>query len=201
MIVLLIILATLLCLLMWLAQLYNHLVALKGQYANSFAQIEVQLRRRYDLIPNLVATVRGYLQHENQTLQAITEARNAAHALLKVASQNPGKDQAMTQLGQAETLLTQALGNLNVQIEAYPELKANEQIAQLFEELTATENRVAFARQAFNDGVTAYNIYRKQFPTLLFAARVGHDTDASLLEITEPELYHQPPQINLSSAS
>ena len=128
MIVLLIILATLLGLLMWLAQIYNHLVALKGQYANSFAQIEVQLRRRYDLIPNLVETVRGYLQHENQTLQAITEARNAAHALLKVASQNPGKDQAMTQLGQAETLLTQALGNLSIQIEAYPELKANAQI-------------------------------------------------------------------------
>ena len=196
-----IILAALLGLLMWLAQIYNHLVALKGQYANSFAQIEVQLRRRYDLIPNLVETVRGYLQHENQTLTAITEARNAAHALLKVASQQPGKDLAMAQLGQAETRLTQALGNLNVQIEAYPELKANEQIAQLFEELTATENRVAFARQAFNDGVTAYNIYRKQFPTLLFAARVGHDTDASLLEIAEPELYHQPPQINLSSAS
>jgi LemA protein len=198
-IVLFIVLATILGLLLWFTQVYNHLVALKGQFENGFAQIEVQLRRRYDLIPNLVETVRGYLQHENQTLTAVIEARNAAHALLKAASLHPGDSQAMVQLGQAESQLMQALGGLNVQMEAYPDLKANRQIAQLFEELTATENRVAFARQAFNDGVTAYNIYRKQFPAILLASRVGHTDDASLLEIDAPELYHQTPQINLTS--
>ncbi len=181
----------------WLIQIYNQLVALKAQYENGFAQIEVQLRRRYDLIPNLVETVKGYLKHENNTLTAVIEARNVANTLLQAASLHPSDSGAIQQLGQAESRLTQALGGLNVQLEAYPELKANENIRQLFEELTATENRVAFARQAFNDGVTDYNIFRKQFPAVLVATRTGHTQDASLLEIENPEQYREPPKVAL----
>jgi LemA protein len=191
-----VILVLLLALGIWLAQIYNQLVMLKAQFENAFAQIEVQLRRRYDLIPNLVETVKGYLRHEQTSLTAVIEARNAASALLKTVSQHPANGSLITQLGQAEGRLTQALGGLNVQLEAYPELKANENIQQLFEELTATENRVAFARQAFNDGVTSYNIFRKQFPNILIAARVGHNEDATLLEIEDPEQYHQAPRVN-----
>ncbi len=181
----------------WLIQIYNQLVALKAQYENGFAQIEVQLRRRYDLIPNLVETVKGYLKHENNTLTAVIEARNVANTLLQAASLHPSDSGAIQQLGQAESRLTQALGGLNVQLEAYPELKANENIRQLFEELTATENRVAFARQAFNDGVTDYNIFRKQFPAVLVATRTGHTEDASLLEIENPEQYREAPKVAL----
>ena len=181
----------------WLIQIYNQLVALKAQYENGFAQIEVQLRRRYDLIPNLVETVKGYLKHENSTLTAVIEARNVANTLLQAASLHPSDSGAIQQLGQAESRLAQALGGLNVQLEAYPELKANENIRQLFEELTATENRVAFARQAFNDGVTDYNIFRKQFPAVLVATRTGHTEDASLLEIENPEQYREAPKVAL----
>jgi LemA protein len=148
----------------WLVSIYNQLVTLKGRYQNGFAQIEVQLKRRYDLIPNLVETAKGYLQHESKTLTAVTEARNAALAGLKAATAAPGNSQAMQQLAAAEQQLHGALQGLSIQIEAYPELKANENMLQLSEELTATENRVAFARQGFNDSVTAYNIYRNQFP-------------------------------------
>ncbi|MGL4205441.1 MAG: LemA family protein, partial [Aeromonadaceae bacterium] len=134
-------------------RIYNQLVTLKAQFENGFAQIEVQLRRRHDLIPNLVETVKGYLRHEQSTLTAVIEARNAASALLKSTKAHPADGVSMTMLGQAENRLGQALAGLNIQMEAYPELKANDNIQQLFEELTATENRVAFARQAFNDGV------------------------------------------------
>ena len=184
-------------LVLWLIQVYNQLVALKAQYENGFAQIEVQLRRRYDLIPNLVETVKGYLRHENTTLTTVIEARNMAHSLLKPASLHPSDAGAIQQLGQAESRLVQALGGLSVQMEAYPELKANENIRQLFEELTATENRVAFARQSFNDGVTAYNIFRKQFPAILVANRCGHTEDATLLEIENPEQYRDAPKVAL----
>ena len=184
-------------LVVWLIQVYNQLVALKAQYENGFAQIEVQLRRRYDLIPNLVETVKGYLRHENTTLTTVIEARNMAHSLLKAASLHPSDAGAIQQLGQAESRLVQALGGLSVQMEAYAELKANENIRQLFEELTATENRVAFARQAFNDGVTAYNIFRKQFPAILVANRCGHTEDATLLEIENPEQYREAPKVAL----
>ncbi len=180
----------------WLMAIYNRLVTLKGRFENAFAQIEVQLRRRYDLIPNLVATAKGYLQHESQTLLAVTEARNAALAGLKVAAAAPGDAAALQSLSQAETRLRQAMGGFNLQVEAYPELKANSTMMQLSEELTATENRVAFARQAFNDGVTEYNIYRKQFPVLLVAPPFGHPRDASLLELEEPERYRQPPAVH-----
>ena len=165
----LVVLGLLLLVTFWLVSIYNQLVTLKGRYQNGFAQIEVQLKRRYDLIPNLVETAKGYLQHESQTLTAVTEARNAALAGLKAATAAPGSSQAMQQLAAAEQQLQGALQGLNVQIEAYPDLKANQNMLQLSEELTATENRVAFARQGFNDSVTAYNIYRNQFPNTLVA--------------------------------
>lgn len=185
--------------LFWLGiHIYNQLVTLKAHYENGFAQIAVQLRRRYDLIPNLVETVKGYLKHENSTLTAVIEARNAAHAILQAVSKAPSDGKALTLLGQAEGKLAQALAGLNVQLEAYPDLKASEPIKQLFEELTSTENRITFARQAFNDGVTAYNIYRKTFPAVLISPSLGHATDASLLEIAEVEQCQTPPRVQLS---
>ena len=192
----LVVLGLLILVTFWLVSIYNQLVTLKGRYQNGFAQIEVQLKRRYDLIPNLVETAKGYLKHESQTLTAVTEARNAALAGLKAATAAPGNSQAMQQLAAAEQQLHGALQGLSVQIEAYPELKANENMLQLSEELTATENRVAFARQGFNDSVTAYNIYRNQFPNTLIANRFGHAVDASLLEIENPQEYRQAPKVS-----
>jgi LemA protein len=192
----LVVLGLLIVVTFWLVSIYNQLVTLKARYQNGFAQIEVQLKRRYDLIPNLVETAKGYLQHESQTLSAVTEARNAALAELKAATAAPGNSQAMQQLASAEQQLQGALQGLNVQIEAYPELKANENMLQLSEELTSTENRIAFARQGFNDSVTAYNIYRTQFPNAMVANRTGHTADASLLELENPQEYRQAPKIS-----
>lgn len=192
----LVVLGVLIVITFWLVSIYNQLVTLKARYQNGFAQIEVQLKRRYDLIPNLVETAKGYLQHESQTLSAVTEARNAALAGLKAATAAPGNSQAMQQLASAEQHLHTALQGLNVQIEAYPELKANENMLQLSEELTSTENRIAFARQGFNDSVTAYNIYRTQFPNSMVANRSGHTADASLLELENPQEYRQAPKIS-----
>ncbi|MEX1056445.1 MAG: LemA family protein, partial [Natronospirillum sp.] len=140
--------------------IYNKLVALRNRFENAFAQIEVQLKRRHDLIPNLVETAKGYLKHERETLQNVIEARNAAAAGLDAAAADPGSPAAMAQLSGAEGALTNALGRLNVVMEAYPDLKASQNMQQLSEELTSTENKVAFARQSFNDSVMAYNTYR-----------------------------------------
>lgn len=180
----------------WGISIFNRLVALKGQYQNSFAQIDVQLKRRYDLIPNLVESVKGYLSHESGTLIAVTEARNAAMASLKAAKEQTNNPQVMQQLADAEKQLSTALQGLQIQIEAYPELKANENILQLQEEITSTENKVAFARQAYNDSVTSYNVYRQQFPNNLIANRYGHTKDAVLLEIENPQEYRQTPKIS-----
>ncbi|WP_323815357.1 LemA family protein [Cellvibrio sp. NN19] len=161
--------------------IYNKLVALKNRFENAFSQIEVQLKRRYDLIPNLVETAKAYLKHERETLEAVISARNQAMNGLQAAAANPGSAAAIGQLAGAESLLTNAMGRLNVVMEAYPDLKASQNMMQVSEELTSTENKVAFARQAFNDAVTAYNTYKQSFPPVVFANTFGHSEDATLL--------------------
>src|SRR5436190_8816305 len=144
---------------------YNRLVALRNRYKNAYAQIDVQLKRRYDLIPNLVETAKGYIKHERETLEAVTQARNIAFAASKAAASNPGDATAMKNLVSAESGLGGALSRLMVVSEQYPDLKANQNMMQLTEELTSTENKISFARQAYNDSVMAYNTTRERFPT------------------------------------
>lgn len=185
----------LLGLVLWLVAIYNRLVALKNRYLNAFAQIEVQLKRRYDLIPNLVNTAKGYLQHERETLEAVTSARNEALAVLQQVGSGAGSGEAMTRLAGAENALQAALGKLNVTLEAYPDLKADQTMQQLSEELTNTENRVAFARQGYNDAVMAYNSYRQSFPQVVLAGTFGHPEDASLLEFDDSAQIQVAPQV------
>lgn len=175
---------------------YNRLVSLKNRFENAFAQIEVQLKRRHDLIPNLVETAKGYLSHERETLESVIEARNTAAAGLKAAAANPGSAKAMADLGGAEGALTQAMGRLNVVMEAYPDLKASQNMQQLSEELTSTENKVAFARQSFNDAVMRYNTYRQSFPPVAVAGMFGHGQDASLLEFEDSAQIQVAPQVS-----
>ena len=176
--------------------IYNQLVALKNRYQNAFAQIEVQLKRRYDLIPNLVEPAKGYLSHERETLESVTAARNAAAAGLAAAAADPGNAAAIKELAGQEGALAGALGRLNVVMEAYPDLKANQNMMQLSEELTATENKVAFARQAFNAQVMAYNTYRQSFPPVVFAGVFGHTSDASLLEFEDSDKIQEAPDVS-----
>jgi len=177
--------------------IYNRLVALKNRYQNAFAQIEVQLKRRHDLIPNLVETVKGYMAHERGTLEAVIEARNRAASGLAAAAGDPGDPEAMKRLGAAEGALGGAMGRLLALSEAYPDLKASQNMQQLTEELTSTENKVSFARQAFNDAVTAYNTYRQSFPAVVFAGMFGHATDASLLEF-DSQAIAEPPKVSFA---
>lgn len=170
---------------LYLASVFNRLVQLRNRFKNAFAQIDVQLKRRYDLIPNLVETAKGYIKHERQTLEAVTAARNQAAAAVKQAAADPGNAGAMQGLLGAEATLTGALGRLFAVVEAYPDLKANQTMAQLMEELTSTENKVSFARQAYNDAVMVYNITRESFPANLAAGALGF-TPATLFEIAAP---------------
>jgi len=175
-------------LVLWAIGIYNDLVTRRNAYRNAFAQIDVQLTRRHDLIPNLVETVKAYMQHERDTLEAVIRARNSAIGGLNAAKGNPGDPAAMQQLAQAEGALGGALGRLFALSEAYPELKSSANMAQLTEELSSTENRVAFARQAFNDAVMSYNNQREVFPANLLAGTFNFQ-QAALLGIGEEEAH------------
>ena len=185
-----------LVLLMFGVGIYNKLVMLRNRLENSFAQIEVQLKRRYDLIPNLVETVKGYMKHERETLEAVISARNAAVGGLQAAAANPGDPAAMQQLAAAESTLGGTLGRLFALSEAYPDLKANQNMAQLTEELTSTENKVAFARQAYNDSVMQFNTYRQSFPPVFFAGLFGFGQDAELLEFADSKQIAEAPKVS-----
>lgn len=171
--------------------IYNALVKARNGYKNNFAQIDVQLTRRHDLIPNLVETAKGYLQHERGTLEAVTQARNAAMSGLSNAKAKPGDAAAMQELGRSENMLTQTLGHLFALQEAYPDLKANQNMMQLSEELTSTENRIAFARQAYNDSVMTYNNQRETFPASLVSGSFGFQ-QAEPLELENPAAREAP---------
>jgi LemA protein len=179
---------------LWAVAIYNGLVALRNRFKNAFSQIDVQLKRRYDLIPNLVETARGYLKHERETLEAVMKARNQAAAAAQTAAANPGNPAAMQGLGQAEAQLGGVLGRLFAVAEAYPDLKANQNMMQLHEELTSTENKVAFARQAYNDSVMEYNTKRESFPDNVFAG-LFHFGPAELLQATESGEERKAPQV------
>jgi LemA protein len=177
---------------LWGVGIYNQLVTLKNRYQNAFSQIEVQLKRRYDLIPNLVETAKGYMGHEKGTLEAVIAARNQAVTGLNRAASNPGDPAAMQALASAEQGLSGALGRLFALSEAYPDLKANQNMMQLSEEITSTENKVAFARQAYNDSVMQYNTYRQTFPPILFAGLFGHGQNAELLDFDDAQIAEAP---------
>lgn len=182
-------------LVVYIISIYNRLVTLKNYFENAFSQIDVQLKRRYDLIPNLVETAKGYLKHERETLEAVIAARNEAMSGLKAAQANPGNADAMQGLMSGENALTGALGKLSVVVEAYPDLKANQNMLQVSEELTSTENKVAFSRQAFNDAVTAFNNFRQSFPPIFFAPMFGFRDDAALLEFEDKEAIQAAPKV------
>ncbi len=166
--------------------IYNRLVTFRNRFKNAFAQIDVQLKRRYDLIPNLVETAKGYIKHERETLEAVITARNQAAAAANTAGQNPGDPEAMKSLSGAEAVLTGTLGRFFALAEAYPDLKANQTMEKLMEELTSTENKVAFSRQAYNDSVMVYNTAREKFPNVVVASSMGF-REAQLFEIEQPE--------------
>ncbi|AVH72113.1 LemA family protein [Nostoc sp. 'Lobaria pulmonaria (5183) cyanobiont'] len=170
---------------------YNDLIKYRNRYKNAYSQIDVQLQRRYDLIPNLVETAKGYMKHERETLEAVIAARNFAINASSRAAQNPGDPQAMQQLGNTEGMLTGALSRLMVLSESYPELKADRAMTQVMEELSSTENRIAFARQAFNDAVTLYNTKSESFPSNL-VANTFNFTIAELLPEATPEIRNAP---------
>ena len=179
----------------WAISIYNGLVAMRNRFKNAFAQIDVQLKRRYDLIPNLVETAKGYIKHERETLEAVIRARNSAQTAATAANANPGDPAAMQALGQAEGALTGVLGRMFALAEAYPDLKANQNMLSLQEELSSTENKVAFSRQAFNDAVMEYNTRRESFPDTLFAGLFGFGP-AELLAATESAEERKAPKVS-----
>ena len=181
---------------LWFIGAYNRLVALRNRYKNAFSQIDVQLKRRYDLIPNLVETAKGYMAHERGTLEAVIAARNQAASAGQKAAANPGDPSAMQALAGAEGALTGALGRLFALAEAYPDLKANQNMLALQEELTSTENKVAFARQAYNDSVMTYNTARESFPANIIAG-MFHFAPAELFQI-ENKAEKEAPKVSFS---
>jgi LemA protein len=183
-------------LVMMLAGVYNGLVVARNKFKNAFAQIDVQLKRRYDLIPNLVETVKGYMKHEKETLESVIRARNEAVSAGQKAAANPGDPNAMKQLSGAESQLSGALGRLFALSEAYPDLKANQNMLSLQEELTSTENKVSFSRQAYNDAVMQYNNMRESFPTVIVASLFGFG-QADQFEITDAS-ERQAPKVSFS---
>ncbi|MGM0623633.1 MAG: LemA family protein [Campylobacterota bacterium] len=180
----------------YIINIYNKLVMYKNRIENAFAQIEVQLKRRYDLIPNLVETAKGYLEHESQTLQNVIEARNTALSALKTVAKDPANAKAMEGFIASENALQGAMGGLSIQMEAYPDLKASANMQHLSEELTSTENKVAFARQAFNDAVMAYNTYKQSFPPVVLAPSFGHAQDAKMLEFADSQQIQDAPKVS-----
>ena len=189
-----IVLAILVIAVVWAIGAYNRLVALKNRFENAFSQIDVQLKRRYDLIPNLVETVKGYLKHERETLEAVIQARNQAQQVEQRAAESPGDPEAMQQLMAAEGALTGALGRLFALREDYPDLKASENMQQLQEELTSTENKIAFARQAYNDSVMRYNTARESFPTSVIANAYNFN-EAELFDLPD-ESQREAPEVS-----
>ena len=188
-------LAIIVALVVWAIAIYNGLVTLRNRFKNAFAQIDVQLKRRYDLIPNLVEVAKGYIKHERETLEAVIKARNQAVAAATAAGANPGNPAAMQNLGAAEGALTGVLGRLFALAEAYPDLKANTNMLSLQEELSSTENKVAFSRQAFNDAVMEYNTKRESFPDTIFAGMFGFGP-AELLAATESAEERKAPKVS-----
>ncbi|HEU4622210.1 MAG TPA: LemA family protein [Burkholderiaceae bacterium] len=182
---------------LWAIGAYNRLVTLRNTFRNAFAQIDVQLKRRHDLIPNVVETARAYMQHERETLEAVIAARNSAAAARQAAASNPSNAAAIAQIGDAEGALGSALTRFFALSEAYPELKANETMKQLSEELTSTENKVAFSRQAFNDAVMSYNVAIEQFPANILAGLFQFKA-ADLLQSTESSAERQTPKVSFT---
>jgi len=188
-------LGILVALVVWAISIYNGLVTLRNRFKNAFAQIDVQLKRRYDLIPNLVEVAKGYIKHERETLEAVIKARNSAQSAAQAAAAAPGNPAAMQSLGAAEGALTGVLGRMFALAEAYPDLKANTNMLALQEELSSTENKVAFARQAFNDSVMEYNTKRESFPDTIFAGMFGFGP-AELLAATESPEERKAPKVS-----
>ncbi len=178
---------------LYIMSLYNALVTMKNAYLNAFAQIQVQLKRRYDLIPSLVETAKGYMKHEKETFEKIVEARNGAKKSLENAK--PEDENGMRELEKSEANLSNQMSNFNVTLEAYPELKSNENMMQLSEELTTTENKISFARQAYNDAVMDYNNTRESLPTKFFAVNFGHPKNATLLQFEDSEAIQKTPEV------
>lgn len=175
---------------------YNRLVANKQAYKTAFSGIEVELKRRLDLIPNLLETAKKYMAHESETLQAVVEARNTAKQALEAAAINPAASTAMASLKEAEGALSNAMGGLSVTMEAYPDLKASETMRELMTQLSGTEDRIAYSRQAFNAAVEAYNTHRQSFPAIMMAPLFGHRENASLLEFDDGEKLHEAPRVS-----
>jgi len=197
MVAMIVVLAVLVLIALLAIGIYNGLVSKRNRYKNLFAQIDVQLKRRYDLIPNLVETVKGYLTHERATLEAVIAARNAAQGAAAAAAKDPGSPGAMNALASAEGQLAAGLSKIMVLSEAYPDLKASANMRELSEELTSTENKVAFSRQAYNDAVAAYNTAREVFPAVLFAASLGFEA-AGLLEAIDSAQERAAPKVSFS---